>query len=238
MTNKHNRGKQLDKKKPRGKKKRRDTRFFILGVVFVFALTIVGIGLLSTTQATLKDSDNKTNNFSYGDLKAELIEEFEPNKNIQVNGPAYVKKVSVKNAGEVDSFIRVLVLPEILSKIEKDTPPVLLPSVIGQELELLDGLGVPIVNTNDWQNGKDGYFYYLKKLKPGQTTVALFDSVKVSSNLITKDSLYENATLDIQVKVEGIHTTEFAYRDGWWQGKLPVEPNLIVVDDALKVIAH
>lgn len=237
MKRKKTNAKKITRNTPVLKKKRSYTKLFIFGVILAISLSIIGIGLWSTTQATLKDSDSKTNNFSYGDLRAELIEEFIPNQHIQV-GSVYEKKVSVKNTGEVDTFIRVLVLPEILSKVAAGDTPVLLPSMVGKELELLDQLGLPVTNSANWQNGQDGYYYYLKKLKPGETTVTLFESAKVAPNLITTDSLYESATLDIHVKVEGIHTTQFAYRDGWWQGKVPVNPDLVIVDEALKLLTH
>lgn len=236
MTRKYNQRKQLEKKQIKMRKKKRNTKLFILGVSLVFSLSVVALGLLSITQATLKDSDNKANNFSYGDLKADLVEEFVPNQDIQV-GNVYEKKVSVKNNGEVDTFIRVLVLPEILSKVAEGETPLLLPSVIGQEINLLDGSGEGITNSSDWQNGQDGYYYYLKKLKPGETTATLFESATVAENLITKDNLYEEAMFDIHVKVEGIHTTQFAYRDGWWQGEIPDEPNLTVVDEVLNKLS-
>lgn len=223
--------------KGRVKQTNRQTKLFVFAVVVVTAMIVVVLSVMTTTRATLKDDDYQANNFSYGDVTTELVEEFEPPENLPVGKP-YTKKVSVKNSGELPAFVRVLVSVEVLGKAETEGVPILLPGTIGKEVNLLNEKGAPIQDDENWVDGKDGFYYYLKAIEPGQTTPSLFESVEARKDMIKDNPLYDEARLDIHVKTEGIHTTKWAYRDAWWSGEIPTDGALVNVETPLKSLAE
>ena len=181
---------------------------------------------LYQTYAALTDSDQKQNEFRVGNLQNTIEEEFDPPAVLEPEKD-YLKKVAIKNTGEQESFIRVLALP-ILSKKQPNGSITLLPATVNGPVPVLS----VDYNLKDWINGEDGYFYYRYKLIKGASTTNLFTNVKMNQANITEE--YQGATLSFEVKVEGISTTKFAYRDAWWSGKIPTENPQLEVDNALK----
>ena len=99
---------------------------------------------------------------------------------------ATVTKIAeVKNTGESDAWIRV--------KIEKNIK--------------LQGEGTPDVdllelklNTADWTE-KDGYYYYNKVLKSGETTEPVFTDVTFDAEMGNE---YQNATATVDVSAQAV----------------------------------
>src|SRR5699024_6519209 len=87
-------------------------------------------------------------------------------------GGQYTKKVSIQNKGTVQQFVRVMVFPEIHSSTKGVSEERILPIKIGNEV-LLD-LDPNKGTKSNWQDGGDGYYYYLKALAPDETTPLLF----------------------------------------------------------------
>lgn len=157
--------------------------------------------------AAMTVNEEKVNLFQIGNLQTRIDEVFTEPTQIQSNKPVE-KKVTIVNTGTVDQFVRVMLHPEI--QLENNGSNRLLPSKIGREV-ILD-----IDNTN-WKLGEDGYYYYLNRLKPGNSNAAknLFTQVKLTSELGQE---YEQASFKLLVKVEAINCGKYAYRDAWWQG--------------------
>lgn len=225
-------------KSKRVKPKDRLSFKLILFILTVLLLVIAG-GM--TTYALLQKSEEKTNDFNIGNLQTELVEVFVKPSSVKA-GSHYDKKVTVKNTGDVSAFVRVLVFPEILSKADANGVESALLARIDYEVGLVRVEGQTPTDTysinnetSGWVNGNDGYYYFTKAVKSGESTPVLFNEAYLFAGL---DERYLGATLKVELRNESIHTTQWAYRDAWWNGEIPTHPQLLKVDNALKTKAH
>lgn len=195
----------LKKKKNRTKNKR-----FLLAVLFLVVPLII-TGYLGYTYASMTDYDEKKNFFRVGNLEAKIVEEFKP-PTIFEKDIRYTKNVTVVNEGEQKAFIRVMSMPMITTK-DNDT---------GDTIVLNSGPKALAINYNfnDWVDGQDGYYYYKKILNIGEKSKELFSTVQLLEN-------YLNTQLTVEVKVEAINTTKYAYRDAWWGSENPPTNNVL-----------
>jgi len=206
-------------------------RLLVLLLAVLISLTLV----LSTTFSWFTQSDKITNTLETKDLgfSFKVNEVFSPPGTI-TPGQDIEKVVNVKNTGDMPGFVRVLVLAEIIS-------------ADGDVLEAKPGVTFAFksLNVTDWTpgnkkmwaDGKDGYYYYLDKLEPGQTTKEpLFSGVMLNPSLGPE---YENASMKIEIKVEASETAREKYRGGWWRNgdNPPASPALKPIDDTLKGLA-
>ncbi|MGX7202541.1 hypothetical protein BCR22_12730 [Enterococcus plantarum] len=212
-------------KKKRNTKKYISVKQFYLFTGFLIMILCLSFGLYQT-YAALTDSDQKRNEFRIGNLESSIEEEFYPPEVFEPEKD-YLKKVAIRNTGEQSIFLRVLALPMLIKKQSNDVLT-LLPVTI-------DG-SAPVLsidyNLIDWIDGKDGYFYYKKKLLKDERTTNLFTKVRMNKANITEE--YEEVLLSFEIKSEGISTTKFAYRDAWWNGQIPATEPLIELDNLLK----
>ncbi|OEG14703.1 hypothetical protein BCR23_12340 [Enterococcus quebecensis] len=212
------------------KKKRQKKKFLTVKQLLLFVGLLIIIVSFSSglykTYAALTDKDQKQNEFRIGDFQTSIEEEFDPPANFEPD-KEYLKKVSIRNTGEQESFIRVLALPVLTKKQVNGTTQLLVATVEGPTAVLTIDY-----NLTDWFDGKDGYFYYKKKLIKGESTTNLFTKVMMNKGNITEE--YEGVFLSIEIKAEGISSTKFAYRDAWWGGKTPIENPLLAIDESLK----
>ena len=204
----------------------------------LLSLTILvsAIMVLGSTFSWFTQSDNRTNILKTQDIlfQFELQEKFDPPQGGVNPGQKVPKIVHVANTGDVPGFVRVLVLAEIIS--EKGE---ILEAVPGVTFTY-DGMNVTDWtpgNDKMWADGGDGYYYYLGKLNPDQTTLQpLFTSVTLASDLGPE---YVGATMKIEVKIEASDTIRANYRNGWWRnGDIPpTDLNLIPIDNTLQGLA-
>lgn len=132
-------------------------------LILLTVLVILSIGGVSAFLTTNSEKDNA---ITIGEVKTEITEDYTPPKKLEP-GISFKKKVSIKNTGPNDCYVRVLV--EFSD------------SSVG-DLCTLD------YNTNDWTyNNKDHYWYYNTILKSGETTKSLFNIVKISDNCVKDD---------------------------------------------------
>ena len=103
-------------------------------------------------------------------------------------GMTVTKIAEIKNTGASDAWVRV--------KVEKNIK--------------LQGEGTPDtalvelnLNLTDWTQGKDGYLYYNKVLKPGEVTEPLFTAVTFN---VTMGNEYQNATATVDVDAHAVQT--------------------------------
>lgn len=193
-------------------------------IVWIFFSLVLCLSLGSlVVYAAMTMREEKPNKFQISNLETKVEEVFNSPTSIKP-GDSVQKEVAVKNTGTSSQFVRVMVQPEI--KVTIDDNLVLLPSEIGKEI-VLDGL-----NTTDWKLGEDGYYYYLYKLDPSETTkTKLFTKVILNSAL---NNIYNNASFTMLIKVEAINTFDTNYRQAWWQVKTaPTTVNLKAIDNAL-----
>ncbi len=124
-------------------------------------LIFLFIGLTATTYAYLFSTDAVHNPISVGYNESEIIEEFEQYEKFNKD-QSYVKRVSVKNTGTVDCYVRILAEiedPFCRKNIEID------------------------VDNNNWRKDSDGYYYYRGILRVGQMTEPLFTSLIAKENI-------------------------------------------------------
>ncbi|MDT2661364.1 hypothetical protein P7E02_15925 [Enterococcus hulanensis] len=168
-------------------------------------LIILAVVLVTlSTFAWFTTSDSMQNKFKSGNplFDVALVDDFtSPNEltpETEIN-----KVVAAKNTETIDAFVRMMVFPAAL----KDGEPF--------EVQLEDHVQLIGLDTSKWKDGKDGYFYYLDKLAPGETSSNLFEKVKLIIPNDQKDN-YKDVTFDIVAKTEAIHTKKYDYRISWW----------------------
>ena len=124
--------------------------------------------------------------------------------------------------------MRVLVQPIIFANDSSGATP--LPAEIGTE--------VLITIHPDWVLGEDGYYYYTKVLMPGKTAPNLFEQVTLAGTSVLGPE-YINATLKIEVKVEGVDYYKWNYRNAWWENPAspPASGVLGTVETTLSALA-
>lgn len=115
-------------------------------------------------------------------------------------GESVSKIVTVKNTGEAAAYIRVWVNTAISEPGDPITNPLIknLPLTIevdGETVELID----IDYNTEDWEQGEDGYWYYGKALKAGETTEPLFENVTFHKLM---GNAYQNSRTIVDVSAE------------------------------------
>ena len=149
------------------------------------------------TSAYFTDRGTAKNIITTGGVKIDLIEtaaidgENVPFEDVVgvMPGSEVSKIVEVKNIGESDAYIRVSV-EKALALAE------------GRE----GGVDLSLVtldfNTEAWTEA-DGYYYYNRALRPGETTEPLFTTVTFAE---TMGNEYQNSTAAIDVKADAVQT--------------------------------
>lgn len=200
------------------KKKNKIVHFLLILPILILFLVIGSVA----AYAAMMMNDEKANLFQIGNLQTKVKEVFTEPTAIKPDEKV-VKKVAVENTGTVNQFIRVMLHPEI--HLESLGSIRLLPSKIGEEI-FLD------LNSTEWKLGEDGYYYYLKSLRPGESNVTkdLFTEVKLKNDLGLE---YHNAFISLLIKVEAINCAQYAYREAWWQGAAPSSGALQTIDKEL-----
>ncbi|MEO1770000.1 hypothetical protein [Candidatus Enterococcus ferrettii] len=200
--------------------------YLVIGVI-CFLLLIGGSYLV---YAAMTAQDRKENDFQVGQVETRIFEEnFDETMTEIPKDQSIPKEVRIENTGTIRQFVRVMVLPEVRKSIVGDAEnEQVLPLPIDTSIEL-EGM-----ETTDWIDGGDGYYYYNKRLDSGDRTSYLFESVRLPEQLSDR---YHQTTLTISLKVETINCAQFAYRDAWWQGNTPeADSPLEAVDEALKAL--
>jgi hypothetical protein len=196
-------------------------------LLLLLSSILAAVLLLGGTIALMKSSSSVTNHLSAPQYQFDvsIVEVFDPPAGpIDPWGDPIEKRVSATNNGDLPGFVRLLVLPTVIAA----DGYTVLPARIGTEI-------IADLNTSEWADGGDGYYYYLDVLAPTQTTPALLNAVSLAANL---DERYKGATLSIEVKCEAIGIKKWDYRVGWWGGPdAPGNTALIPIDEALRELA-
>ncbi len=140
-------------------------------------------------------TENKTNNLvQTGKLAADIAEEYQQNQ-IVYPGDVISKKVNVSNVGDVESIIRVKVT-KAWEQIQDDGS-LIIDSTLSTDNILI------AYNTTVWAyDDADGYFYYKKILKPGETTVEpLFSEFRITDST---DNTFANMHAKIDIDMESV----------------------------------
>ena len=148
----------------------------------------------SVTAYAAWTSSGQTDNYvSMGSYKTSIVEEYTQPQHVDPS-ETVDKIVNVKNSGTVGTFVRVAIEKKI-GDMDADgsfiTDETLDPEMI-------------LITYNDtvWKDGGDGYFYYLKELKPGETTEEpLFKAYTFSAEA---GNAYKKKVANIVVKMESV----------------------------------
>ena len=158
--------------------------------VLAIMLAILAVGSLAYFTA----EGRARNVITTGSVEIKLNEWSDENKtkpfeNLEgvMPGMTVTKIAEIKNTGKSDAWIRVKIEKTIELKRE-GTP----------ETGLVE-LGL---NTTEWTE-KDGYYYYNKALKPGETTEPIFTNVTFKA---TMGNEYQNATAKVDVYAQAVQT--------------------------------
>ena len=116
------------------------------------------------------------------------------------------KIAEIKNTGASAAWVRVKLTPAIE----------LADAVLPDGFTVNTGLVKPDVNTDDWTEGEDGYFYYKEALKPGETTAPVLNSVTFD---VAMGNEYQGATATVTVTAQAVQTanngTSAQTASGW-----------------------
>lgn len=188
---------------------------FLFVSVFVLSLARE----IPETNAFLKETDTKVPLTTVGDLKVSLVDE-ETVGNLTISSN-HSRDIFIKNDGDSAMFVRVLFHPTLESATGVQQ--------VLDRSEIVPGL------TTDWVDGKDGYYYYKKKLLANTRTDApIFDKFVAMTGLEVTNHL------TFHFKVEAITSKGTTYRDAWWEGEQPtssIRPNLVALDAVLQPLA-
>lgn len=165
---------------------------------------LAGIICAGGTAAYFTSFDKAENRAAVGRNDTEIAEEFPDPPDIgEEENPQYRKKVWISNtsSGEngfaVDCFVRAAV-----SYSNHD---------IGRAVSLLG------LDTENWvYSESDGYYYYRKVLREGESTTPLFTGLSIETERI--DPLYRPLIRDFQINVyeESVQAGEFQdYQSAW-----------------------
>ena len=162
-------------------------------LITVIALAAVLVTLLTQpTLAYYSVLGEATNVVTSGDIKCKIIEKMGegdfPKEGVFVlPGSIVSKKVSVKNIGGNPFWLRV----KLKNSIDDET--------LSADVLELD------INSKDWIDGHDGYYYYNKPVQAGVETEKLFTQVKVIGSA---DNRYRGKTIKLTVcayAVQSVH---------------------------------
>ena len=170
----------------------------------MICVSIVSLG----TVAYFNAEQQAHNIITTGSIDIDLVEEmivdgtkvpFEDQEGV-MPGESVSKIVTVKNTGEAAAYIRVWVNTAISEPGDPITNPLIknLPLTIEVEGETVELIDIDY-NTEDWTAGEDGYWYYGKALKAGETTEPLFENVTFHKLM---GNTYQNSRTIVDVSAE------------------------------------
>ena len=122
----------------------------------IIATLLLFVILIGVTSAFLMSSNTKINRVKISSNESKITETFKVPESVN-KGDEIKKEVKVKNNGD-ESYIRMYVA--ISDNIQANNIKI-------------------NFNTADWNLGSDGYYYYNKTVKKGESTSKLFDKVSI-----------------------------------------------------------
>ena len=203
--------------------------------VLPFAVVLALVIVLGSTLAWFTSASGVLNALRReprGTFRIEAVDVFTPPENPGKGTQNIAKRVGAVNTQDIPGFVRLLVIPTFVTD-----DGTLLPAAFGIHVIIND------LNTTHWRYcPSDGYYYYLDILMPGKSTDIgdlnrnLFNTLEIAGSLPEE---YNGATLKIEIKSEAVNDLKWNYREGWWGSQAPpTDSDLLVVDNALKVLAR
>ena len=179
--------------------------------VLMICASLVSLGTLAYFNA----EDTAHNVISSGSVNIELVEKTKGDDGKLVDfpkdgilgvmpGTAVSKIVTVKNTGESAAYIRVWVNTAISEPGDPITNPLIknLPLTIEVEGETVELIEINY-NTEKWTQGEDGYWYYNRAVKTGETTEPLFTTVEFHKLM---GNAYQNSVTRVDVSAQAVQS--------------------------------
>lgn len=133
---------------------RRQMKNFVIAVLVSALFMGVGAGV---SYAYMTAKDDASNKFRASSVDVTIEEEFDPPGEI-TPGEVIKKAPRVHSTSDVDCYVRM--------------------AAWFSDSEAEAACEKPVINAG-WEKGGDGYYYWQRPLKPGETTGALFDSIRI-----------------------------------------------------------
>lgn len=179
------------------KSRKKKNMIKLSGIALLAALT-VGIG---STGAVIRHQVNLKNEISTDTVEVEVEEELKDDNPDDWTKP---KKVSFKNPGSADVFLRVT-----YSETWTAGDGTLLSNKMPDESK---DVASKIVNSQNWEyNEADGWYYYKKVLPAGSTTESFMEQVDFSNIDSLEESLkntYKDAEYEIHFQAEAVQASD------------------------------
>lgn len=148
-----------------------------------------------------------------------------------------VANVNVSHENNADAYIRVCMIPRWVYKNEDGTEVDVissskytgvgnLTSVVIAEDNTLDMGEITFRLAEDWRehwifNSNDGYFYYKKIVKPGESTTLLLDSLSISKDIL--DNADDGVYLKVDIISDSIQTVGGALESRWGSSGIEID---------------
>lgn len=168
----------------------------VAGAALVMTMALAGFG---GTYAYLVNEENRTNSIFAGENEITVGEEFDDGE-IKPGGNVH-KLPYVNNTGNLDCFVRM--------RVDFTSSEFGLPNNGG-------GWCTLDYNTTEWTyNEEDGYWYYSRILKPGESTkdAPLFTTVSFSTDMQGEYDPGKDGEFDIYVYAESAQAEDFQNGD-------------------------
>lgn len=131
-------------------------------IIAALVCILVCASSFGVTYAYLIANDSAKNVFIVGETEIDIVEEYTPPEKL-TPGITFTKKPFITNTGNLPCYVRMRA--DFSSSTAK---------------EFCEPLDIDIQN---WEyNPTDGYYYYKKLIKPGETTTPLFTSVTLKED--------------------------------------------------------
>jgi len=102
-------------------------------------------------------------------------------------GMIVAKNFTVKNTGKNPCWVRVKLVCTV------------------DDSSLSADILTASLNTTEWIDGGDGYYYYADILQPGSVTGAVFTRLKISG---TVDNRYLGKSITVALQADGVQSTD------------------------------
>lgn len=174
-------------------------------VLLAALVLLIALGVGATVGLLHTGTEPLQNDFTYGKVSSEVLESFEAE-----NGVYAKRDVRIKNTGNTDAYIRVL-----LVFTWKDADG----NVFVNKPELDRDYQINLALSNGWivaQNGIGAYIYYKYPVAAGAETPVLIDSVRLADGVTGPEN--GKYSLSVEVVADAVQANPASAVQQVWEG--------------------
>lgn len=165
----------------KGKHFKEKRKLKIKNNIFIQISAVLLICLVTGSVAYLIEQNSLKNNFLIGEVKTEVIENFDKNNKIK-------QDVKIKNIGNVPIYIRAKIVFSW-----KDKQGNILEGIPEENIDY----SIKFSETSNWMKSNDGYYYYKKVIEQNTSTDILIEECKQLKE-------YEDKILEVSIANQAI----------------------------------